>query len=92
MARDPLAYKYTGTTNADGTAAEFVPGIPSRDIRRSEFDALPDAEKAALHDSPLHRAYGKADEEAAEAAERVDAAPTDAPVDPDPAQEPKVKR
>ena len=79
MARDPLAFKYTGATNPDGTAAEFVPGIPSRDIHRAEFDAMSDAEKSALGASHLHRAYGKADEEAEAAAERVEQAPT--PVD-----------
>jgi hypothetical protein len=71
MARDPLAYKFTGAMNPDGTAAEFIPGIPSHDIHRAEFDAMTDEEKAALHTSPLHRAYGHADEEAAQAAESL---------------------
>src|SRR3954453_17384030 len=74
MQRDPLAYKYVGPLNGDGTAAEFIPGIPSRDIHRAECDGLPDDEKAALHESPLHRAYGHADEEATEAAERIEKA------------------
>lgn len=92
MPRDPLAYKFTGTTNPDGTAAEFVMGVPSRDIKRAEFEAMPDDAKAALHTSPIHRAYGSADEEAAAAAERVEEAepvpappPTNIPV-PQPAQ------
>lgn len=71
MPRDPLAYKYTGQSNPDGTASEFVMGVPSRDIKRSEFDGMSDVDKAALHDSPIHRAYGHADEEAEAAAERV---------------------
>jgi hypothetical protein len=83
MPRDPLAYKFTGSMNPDGTAAEFIPGIPSHDIHRAEFDAMTDEEKAALHTSPLHRAYGHADEEAAQAAESLNqeavaAAPSDA--------------
>lgn len=71
MARDPLAYTYIGPSNPDGTAAEFMPGIPSRDVHRAEFDGLNDAEKVALDESPLHRAYGKAHDDATEAAERV---------------------
>jgi hypothetical protein len=71
VAKDPLAYKYTGQSNPDGTASEFVMGVPSRDIKRSEFDGMSDVDKAALHDSPIHRAYGSADEEAEKAAERV---------------------
>lgn len=71
MPRDPLAYTFTGSTNPNGTAAEFIPGLPSRDIHRSEFDGMTDFEKAALHASPLHRAYGKADEESEAAAERA---------------------
>ena len=91
MPRDPLAYKFTGPTNSDGTAAEFVMGIPSRDIKRTEFEAMSDQDKAALHASPLHRAYGHADEEAEAAAERVaeveephpaPVAPATAPVEP----------
>src|SRR5215211_7136304 len=93
MPRDPLAYKFTGTVNPDGTAAEFVMGVPSRDIRKSEFEGMPDEAKAALHTSPIHRAYGSADEEAAAAAERVEEAepvpapPTIAPA-PQPAPQP----
>lgn len=72
MPRDPLAFKFTGVSNPDGTATEFIPGIPSRDIHRSEFDAMTDEEKAALHASPIHRPYGAADEEAAQAERRIE--------------------
>jgi hypothetical protein len=83
VARNPLAFKFTGAMNPDGTAAEFIPGIPSRDIHRAELDSMTDEEKAALHTSPLHRAYGHADEEAEAAAQKIEreaaaAAPADA--------------
>jgi hypothetical protein len=96
--KDRLAYKYTGQTNPDGSAAEMVMGVPSSDIRRSQFDAMSDAEKALLHESPIHKAYGSADEEAEAAAERVHEAeehPAPAPAvapapSPTPAPDPKV--
>jgi hypothetical protein len=70
--KDPLAYKFTGAVNEDGTAAEFIHGLPSRDIHRSEFEGMPDEAKAALKASPLHRAYGDADKQAAKAERRVE--------------------
>lgn len=88
MPRDPLAYKYTGKLKDDGTADEFLMGVPSRDIRRSEFDGMSDADKATLHASPIHRAYGNADEEAEAAAERVHEAEEQHPSAPAPAVAP----
>ncbi len=88
MPKDPLAYKFTGKLKPDGLADEFLMGVPSRDIKRSEFDGMSDADKAALHSSPIHRAYGHADEEAEKAAERVQEAEERHPAAPAPAAAP----
>jgi hypothetical protein len=65
MPRDRLLFKFTG----DGS--EFHPGIPQRDLRESDKAWLTDADLVVLAASPIYTARNDAEDEAIEAAERI---------------------
>lgn len=91
MPRDRLLFKYVG----DGS--EFHEGIPARDLRESDRARLTDEQMVTLAASKLYQPRNDADEEVAEAEQRIERAEPApdfgvAPVAPDPPAAANKKR